>query len=87
MEQPAQGSGHCLEVPELRERLDSALRHRNWIWGGAVWSRRLDSVILVSPFHLGLFCDSVTLLFYDQASELKDTRLAGKQGPWCWWRP
>lgn len=36
MEQPAQGSGHGPKLPELRERLDTALRHWVWILGGPV---------------------------------------------------
>ena len=47
---------------EFQERLDTALRHRVWILGGAVWSQELDSVILTSPFQLWMFYDSVILL-------------------------
>lgn len=41
--------------PEIRERLDTTLRHRVWILGGHVWSPELDSVILVGPFQHGMF--------------------------------
>lgn len=38
--------------------LNNALRHRVSGWGGPVWSQDLDSVIIGSPFHLGMFSDS-----------------------------
>ena len=47
---------------EFKECLDTAVRHRVWILGGAVWSQELDSVILTSPFQLWIFYDSVILL-------------------------
>ena len=50
MERAAQGTGHSPEVMEIKEHLDSALRHWVWILGGAVWSRVLDSMILVGTF-------------------------------------
>ena len=49
-----QGSGRSPELPELREHLDSTLRHWVWILGSAVWSQY--SMILVCPFQLGIFC-------------------------------
>jgi len=54
MEQAAQGRGHGPELPELREHLDSTLRHWLWILGSAVWSQY--SMILVCPFQFGIFC-------------------------------
>ena len=59
MEQAVEGRGHSPELTEFRESLDTALRHRVWILGGLEWSQELDSVILVGPFQLGVFCDSV----------------------------
>ena len=47
---------------EFKECLDTAVRHRVCILGGAVWSQELDSVILTSPFQLWIFYDSVILL-------------------------
>jgi len=32
-------------VPEFKECLDSALRHRVWILGGPVWSQELNWMI------------------------------------------
>ena len=52
MEQPAQGSGHGPKLPEFKKCLDSTLRCRVQILGGAVWSH-LDSMILVDPSSLG----------------------------------
>ena len=52
MEQAAQGSGHSPELSEFYECLDSALRHRVWILGGAAYSQELDSVILMGTLHL-----------------------------------
>ena len=43
-------------MPEFKECLDSALRCGVWVLGGAVWSLELDSVVLVGPFQLGIFC-------------------------------
>lgn len=62
MEQPAQGSGHGPKLPELRERLDTALRHWVWILGGPVWRRELGLMIRVGPSHLGMFCFSISTL-------------------------
>ena len=50
MEQPAQGSGHGPELPELTEHLDNTFRHWVWIMSGAVWSWELGSVIPVGLF-------------------------------------
>ena len=53
VQQPAQGSGYSPELLELKECLDTAIRHRVWILGGAVWSREFDLVILMVPSNLG----------------------------------
>ena len=45
----------------LREHLDTVLRHRVWVWGGAVWSPGLHSMAYVGPFQLGLLYGSVIL--------------------------
>jgi len=52
MERAAQGSGHRPELSQCKKQLDSDLRYRVWILGGAVRSPQLDSVILVGPFQL-----------------------------------
>ena len=44
---------------EFKECLDSALRDGVWILSGPVWSWELDSMILVGPFQLRIFCDSI----------------------------
>ena len=59
MERAAQGSGHGPELPEFKEHLDTSLRHRVWFLGGPVWSQELDSMILVGPFQLKIFYDSM----------------------------
>jgi len=46
---------------ELKESLDTALRHRVWMLGGAVWSQGLGSMIPMDPFQPRIFCDSMTL--------------------------
>lgn len=42
MEQAPQGSGHSLELVELKEHLDTALRHRIWVldvlYGARSWT-------------------------------------------------
>ena len=63
-----EGGGHGIgcpglwpwsQVPEFKEHLDTALRHRVWIWGGAVQSQELNSVILGCLFQVKIFHDSV----------------------------
>ena len=51
MEQAAQGSGHGPKLPEFKEHLDSALRHRVWVLEGPVGTQELDSMILVGSFQ------------------------------------
>lgn len=46
------------QVLEFKEHLDTALRQRVWIRGGAVWGQELDLMILLGPSQLGMFCDS-----------------------------
>ena len=58
MEWAVQGCGHSPKLPEFKEYLDSALRCRVWILGGAVRGQEVDSVFLMRPFQLGIFCDS-----------------------------
>ena len=43
MEQAAQGSGRGPELPEFKEPLDNAIRHRVWILSGPVWGQGLES--------------------------------------------
>lgn len=45
-----QGGGHGPRLPEFKECLDTALRHRVWILGGPVLSQGLDSAIPVGRF-------------------------------------
>ena len=47
-------------LTEFKKHLDNALRHRVWFLGGPVWSQELDSMILVGPFQLRIFCGSMT---------------------------
>ena len=37
---------------------DTALRYKVWILDGPMWSQEIDWIILVDPFHLGIFYDS-----------------------------
>jgi len=55
-EQAPQGCGHSTKPAEVQE-LSNTLRHRVRILGSLMWSQELDSVILVGPFQLRLFCD------------------------------
>ena len=57
LEQAPQGSSHSTKLPEFKEHLDSALRHRVCILGGPVWSEELESMIPVGPFQLRIFYD------------------------------
>lgn len=52
-------SGHGPELPEIKDHLDNAPRHRVRISGGAMWNQELD-LILVNPFQLGAFYDSIS---------------------------
>ena len=56
-----EGSGHGMgcpgqwarpQVPEFKEHLDNALRHRVWILGGPLQSQELGLMILVGPCQL-----------------------------------
>lgn len=58
MEQIPHISGHNLKLLEFKEHLDNALKHKDCFWVCPVWSWELDSIILVGPFQLGIFCDS-----------------------------
>ena len=71
MEQAAQGSGHSPELSEFYECLDSALRHRVWILGGAAYSQELDSVILMGTLHLR---DILWFCFYTENHEKKSQK-------------
>ena len=33
-----------------------------WLLGGSEWSKELDSMILIGPFELRIFCDILFLL-------------------------
>jgi len=45
-----------------------ALRHTVWFQSGPVWSQELSLVILVGPFQLRIFYDSMILWFSDYKS-------------------
>jgi len=62
VERDAQGCGHG---PSAGVEGDSALRHRVWILGDAVWSRRLNVVILMGPlvFLFHIITISLIILF------------------------
>jgi len=55
VKQAAQGSGHGPKVMEFRERLDNI----GFVFWVVVWSKELDSMILMHPFQVRVFCDSV----------------------------
>lgn len=64
MEEAAQGSRHGPTPAQLKERPDTALRHRAWIPGGRVWSGELRSMIAVGPFLL-------KIIYYFRTGETK----------------
>ena len=47
------------QMPEVKEHVDSALKHTVCILGGPVWRQELGSVSLVGIFQLRIFHDSV----------------------------
>lgn len=53
----------AFSLPKLNKHLDNILRHMVWFLGGAMWSQGLDSIILMGPFQLKIFYDSVILWF------------------------
>ena len=59
MEQAPQGCSHVPKLLEFKWCLENTLRHWDWIWGGALWSQRLDSMVLWVPTISG--SDSVIL--------------------------
>lgn len=52
-------SGHNPKQPELKKHLDNALSHIDCFLGGAVWEQKFDLVILMGPFQLRIFYDSM----------------------------
>ena len=71
LKKASQGSGWGIKLPELKEHLDNTLRHRVWILGSPVWSQELELVILVDPFQLGKFHNTMSLwLFTAPAQQL-----------------
>ena len=50
-------------LPEFKKHLDNALRTMVWFLGGPVRSQRLEWMILMGPFQLEIFYDSLILLF------------------------
>lgn len=61
MGQASQDSGHGSQLLQLRKRLDNVFSHMVWFLGGPVWSRELDSLILMDSFSLAVFYDSTVL--------------------------
>jgi len=63
LEQAPQGSKvvMALSLPGFKKPLDNALRHKVWFLGSPVWSQELDLMILLGPFQLGTFYDSMKL--------------------------
>lgn len=64
------GTGKC-SLTECEKCLYSALRHMVSFLGGLMWSQELDSVIILGPLQLGIFCVSVILWFYECSVSLK----------------
>ena len=64
MEQTAQGSRHGTRLLDFKEHLDSALRHRVCSLGRFSVEPGLDSVILMRPFQLWIFYDSLITVEY-----------------------
>jgi len=57
-----QGSGHGPKLARIQEAYGQ-LSQIYVILGGPAWSQELDSMILMGPFHLGIFCDSTCGVF------------------------
>lgn len=55
-------TGMALSLPDLREHLDTALRHRVCTVRGPEWSWELDLTILLGPFPPEILCSSTFLL-------------------------
>ena len=72
MERPAQGSGHGPQCQSSGSVWRALSTLRVWILGGAVWSQGLDSMILVGPFQLLWFYDSI--IFSGQNNNKKENQ-------------
>ena len=60
LKQASQDGGHAPSMPEFKEHLNSALRHNALrVFGGPVWSQKLDLVVCLSSFQLRIFYDSM----------------------------
>ena len=62
-----QGSGHGPELPELRERWDTALSRRVWA-GVLLCGAGLDLVTLIDPFQRGIFYGSMIYFSFSSFS-------------------
>ena len=61
MEHVPQGSGHGTKLNRVQEVSGQHSQMYGLILGGPVWSQELDLVILMGPFLLRIFCDSLIL--------------------------
>lgn len=59
LEQAPQSCGYGHMLLEFKKSLENALRKMVSILGGLIWSQGLGSMILVSPFQLRGFYDSM----------------------------
>jgi len=51
----------ALRLPEFKKLLDDALSYMVWFLSDPAWSQEMALMILVNPFQLGMFYDSVIL--------------------------
>lgn len=62
MEYAPQESGHDSELARGQEISGQCSQLHALIFGGPVWSQELNSAILLGPFQLDIFNDSLILL-------------------------
>ena len=60
LQRALQGRDHSPRVLEFKMWIETALSYMAWFLGGPVWSQVLNSMIIIGPFQLGIFHDSMT---------------------------
>lgn len=63
LEQAPKGSGHDIKPTRAQETLGQHSQTNYLLWGASVWSQELDSMLVIGPFQLAIFYDSMDTSF------------------------
>lgn len=76
LEQAPQRGGHFTKLPKSKKHPENILSHTIWFLSGPMWNQKLDLIILMGPFQLRTFHDSIILFNYSlKLVELLDMQL------------